>query len=367
MKKTICFFIALLFVGTAFTQNVIEVATDVCVLHLDKTNGNLVGLHWKNPDEEIIKESRLGENFRILLPLKDYEANYFISTDQTVRFEKLKNGIICHYDKLINERQTLDVKVDYKIESKNGQLLFSVIVNNTTDQPLAEVYYGIIGGQKGLRNRSDNRTLIPGGTSNNNGEMFTRFSGGGYGGGNLGITYSAGGSTYPGWSMSMSWMEVFNIRENIGMYYAQHDSVIRKTTLYYELRPSEKGNVIGDNWPTEKDVPDGTPIGLTMGWMNTPYTKKDIFSSAPVVLQLHEGDWHEGSQIYSQWFDKHYNVKRQPTWLRNEMAWQSIIISNCEDVIHYKFTDLPKLASDAKKYGVTTFEILGWDKGGIDR
>ena len=367
MKKTTCFFIALLFVGTAFTQNVIEVATDVCVLHLDKTNGNLVGLHWKNPDEEIIKESRLGENFRILLPLKDYEANYFISTDQTVRFEKLKNGIICHYDKLINERQTLDVKVDYKIESKNGQLLFSVIVNNTTDQPLAEVYYGIIGGQKGLRNRSDNRTLIPGGTSNNNGEMFTRFSGGGYGGGNLGITYSAGGSTYPGWSMSMSWMEVFNIRENIGMYYAQHDSVIRKTTLYYELRPSEKGNVIGDNWPTEKDVPDGTPIGLTMGWMNTPYTKKDIFSSAPVVLQLHEGDWHEGSQIYRQWFDKHYNVKRQPTWLRNEMAWQSIIISNCEDVIHYKFTDLPKLAFDAKKYGVTTFEILGWDKGGIDR
>ena len=67
--------------------------------------------------------------------------------------EKLKNGIICHYDQLINERQTLDVKVDYTIESKNGQLLFSVTVNNTTDQPLAEVYYGIIGGQKGLRNR----------------------------------------------------------------------------------------------------------------------------------------------------------------------------------------------------------------------
>ena len=49
------------------------------------------------------------------------------------------------------------------------------------------------------------------------------------------------------------------------------------------------------------------------------------------------------------------------------MAWQSIIMSNSEDVINYKFNDLPKLAADAKKYGVTTFEILGWDKGGIDR
>jgi len=367
IKKTIGFLIALSFINIALAQEVIEVTTDVCVFHLDKINGNLVGLHWKNPDEEIIKESRLGENFRILLPLPGYEANYFISTNQKARFEKLNNGIICHYDQLINERQTLNIKVDYKIESKNGQVLFSITVNNNTDQPLAEILYGIIGGQKGLRNRSDNRTLIPGGTTNNEGEMFTRFSGGGYGGGNLGITYSATGITYPSWSMSMSWMEVFNTRENIGMYYAQQDSIIRKAALYYELRPSEKGNVIGDNWPTKTDVPEGTPIGLTMGWMNMPYTKRGVFSSAPVVLQLHHGDWHEGSHIYRHWFDKHYNVKRQPTWLRNEMAWQSIIMSNGEDVINYKFNDLPKLAADAKKYGVTTFEILGWDKGGIDR
>jgi hypothetical protein len=367
IQKTIGLVIALLFVNITFAQEIIEVTTDVCVFHLDKTNGNLVGLHWKNPDEEIIKESRLGENFRILLPLPDYEANYFISTNQKARFEKLKKGIICHYDQLINERQTLNIKVDYKIESKNGQLLFSITVNNTTDQPLAEVYYGIIGGQKGLRNRSDNRTLIPGGTTNNDGEMFTRFTGGGYGGGNLGITYSAAGITYPSWSMTMSWIEVYNTRENIGMYYAQQDTIIRKAAFYYELRPSEKGNVIGDNWPTEKDVPDGTPIGLTMGWLNTPYTKRGVFSSAPVVIQLHQGDWHEGSHIYRQWFDKYYNVKRQPTWLRKEMAWQSIIMSNSEDVINYKFNDLPKLAADAKKYGVTTFEILGWDKGGIDR
>jgi hypothetical protein len=367
MKKITGLLMALLFVNLLFSQETIEVVTDMCVLHLDKTNGNLVGLHWKNPDEEIIKESRLGENFRVLLPLPYYEANYFLSTDQKVHFEKIDNGIICHYDRLVNERQTLNVKVDYKIESKNGQLLFSIVVDNTTDQPLAEVYYGIIGGQKGLRNRTDTHTLVPGGTVNNDAEMFTRFTGGGYGGGNLGINYSATAITYPSWSMSMSWMEVFNTKENIGMYYAQQDTVIRKAALYYELRPSEKGNVIGDNWPTEKDVPDGTPIGLTMGWVNMPYTKKGIFSSAPVVLQLHEGDWHEGSHIYRRWFDKYYKVNRQPTWLRNEMAWQSIIMLNSEDAINYKFNDLPKLAADAKKYGVTTFEILGWDKGGIDR
>ena len=367
IKKIKSFFLALSFVAVAYSQETVEVTTDVCTVRLDKSNGNVVGLHWKNPDEEIIKEGRLGENFRILLPLPGYEANYFVSSDQKVRFDKIENGIVCHYSQLVNGRQSLNVKVDYKIESKKGQLLFSITINNNTDQPLAEVYYGIIGGQRGLRNRADNRTLVPGGTVNNDAEMFTRFSGGGYGGGNLGITYSASGITYPSWDMSMSWIEDYNTRDNIGMYYAQHDTVIRKAAFYYELRPSEKGNVIGDNWPTEKDVPEGTPIGLTMGWVNTPYTKRGIFSSAPVVLQVHYGDWHEGSRIYRRWFDKYYTVKREPTWLRNEMAWQSIIMMNSEDAINYKFRDLPKLAADAKKYGVTTFEILGWDKGGIDR
>src|SRR6202020_1314527 len=55
------------------------------------------------------------------------------------------------------------------------------------------------------------------------------------------------------------------------------------------------------------------------------------------------------------------------SWLRQENAWQSIILSNSEDVVVHRFDELPKLAADAKKYDITTFEILGWDMGGIDR
>ena len=87
-------FITLLFVKAALTQQTMEVTTDVCDLRLDKSNGNLVGLHWKNPDEEVIKESRLGENFRILLPLPNYEANYFLSTNQKAQFEKMCSDLI---------------------------------------------------------------------------------------------------------------------------------------------------------------------------------------------------------------------------------------------------------------------------------
>jgi hypothetical protein len=86
-----------------------------------------------------------------------------------------------------------------------------------------------------------------------------------------------------------------------------------------------------------------------------------------VALEVHKGDWHQASGIYRAWFDRYFTVRRAPDWLRKENAWQSIILLNGEDVISHRFNELPQLAADAKKYGITTFEILGWDIGGIDR
>ena len=343
------------------------VETRLATLRLDAKSGDLVGLTWKEPLIDVIQEPRLGENFRFLLPRPDYQANYFSSREQkAVRFEETPEGVTCVYDSLRNARESLNLKVRYHIRAVERHLEFSIEVDNPTELPLAEVFFGIIGGQQGLGNRQDTESLVPGLNSNLTPTVFTNFRAGGYGGGNLGIRYDAAGFTYPG-AMQMGWMEFFNRKTNLGLYYANHDSESRLSALYFELRPFTKSAVVGDNWPTPADVPAGEPIGLTMGWVKFPYLKHGTFDSGPVTLQVHQGDWHEGSQLYRAWFDQHFQMKRPLTWLRKEMAWQSVIISNCEDAIVWKFKDLPKLAADAKKYGVTTFEILGWDIGGIDR
>ncbi len=344
-----------------------SIETPLCLLHLDGQTGDLVGLTWKNPHVEIIREARLGENFRILLPRPGYEANYFNSRDQRVSsIEEAGGGVTCTYDSLSNARETIGVKVRYSIRAVEGGLEFSVDVDNPTDLPLAEVLFAIVGGQQGLVNRLDTESLVPSWNSNAAPGLFTNFRAGGYGGGNLGIRYDAAGFLYPG-SVQMGWIEFFNRKAGVGLYYGNHDPESRLTGLTFELRPFSKSAAVGSNWPTTADVPAGEPIGLTMGWLKFPYLKHGTFASGPVVLQVHQGDWHEGSALYRAWFDKHFNVKREPSWLRKEMAWQSVIISNSEDVAVWRFKDLPKLAAGAKKYGVTTFEILGWDIGGIDR
>lgn len=343
------------------------VDTNVCRLELNPVSGDLVGIRWKDLEVEIIHERRLGENFRILLPHPRYEANYFYSRAQKVdSIEESPAGVTCIYKSLRNARETVPVEVRYHIRQVQERLEFSIEIDNRSDLTLAEVFFGIVGGQQGLVNRQDTESLVPGLNKNLAPDVFTNFRAGGYGGGNLGIRYDAAGFTYPG-VMQMGWIEFYNRKAGLGLYYGNHDAENRLTGLYFEIRPFVKTAVTGDNWATPEDVPPGQPIGLTMGWLKFPYAKQGVFKSGSVALQAHRGDWHEGSDLYRSWFDQHFPVRRPPTWLRKEMAWQSVIISNCEDVIVWKFKDLPKLAAGAKKYDVTTFEILGWDIGGIDR
>jgi hypothetical protein len=345
----------------------LEIQTPLAVLRLAGHSGDLVGIAWKNPRLEIIAEPRLGENFRLLLPKPGYEAAYFNSREQKVsRIEPAPDGVTCYYDSLKNSQEELPVKVEYKIRAVGERLEFSIVVANPTERKLAEVFYAIVGGQRGIGERTDTESIVPGNNANLASAMFTRFSGGGYGGGNLGIRYDAAGYLYPG-GMTMGWIDVFNRKMGIGYYYANQDPDTRLTAFYTEMRPFTKSAVVKDNWPLAADVPPGEPIGMTMGWVYFPYTAKGTFSPGPIALQVHTGEWHTASAIYRSWFDRHFEVRRPASWLRKEMAWQSIILSNSEDVIVHRFSELPKLAADAKKYGVTTFEILGWDMGGIDR
>jgi hypothetical protein len=340
--------------------------TPVATLRLSETNGDLIGIHWKSPDLEVIGEPRLGENFRILIPQDHYQANYFNSRDQKVsQIEATPDGVLCSYESLRNDRETMPVKVRYRIQAVDGQIHFSIEVDNPTDRKLAEVMYGIIGGQKGIGNRLDTESMVPGANDNMSPALFTFFRGG-YRGGNFGIPYDAMTYTYPG-AMSMGWIDIYNKKAGVGYYYANQDAETRLMLLDMELRPFSKESDTKDDWPSPSELPAEEPVGMTMGWVNLPYLSRGTFTSGPVALEVHKGDWHEASRIYRSWFDQHFTVRRPPDWLRKENAWQSIILSNGEDVVLHRFNELPRLAADAKKYGITTFEILGWDVGGIDR
>lgn len=353
-------------IATAKAQ-IRSIETPLATLRLTESTGDLVGLRWKNPDLELIGESRLGENFRLLVPDVGYEADYFDSRDQHLsQIETIPEGVLCTYDSLRNERESIPIKVRYQIRAVEQQIVFSIEVENSTDRKVAEVMYGIIGGQQGIGNRLETESLVPGENTNLAPNVFRQFQGGGYGGGNLGIRYEATGFLYPG-NMTMGWMDDFNPKAGVGYYYANQDPEIRLSALYLELRPFSKSASPKDNWPSRSELPANEPIGVTSGWVNFPYAGRGAFRAGPVAVQVHSGDWHSASAIYRKWYDQHFKIARQRNWLREENAWQSIILSNPEDAVVHRFSELPALAAAAKRYGITTFEIDGWNVGGIDR
>ena len=356
-----------LLVSVAASAQIKTIETPLATLRLSEATGDLVGLRWNNPNLEVIGEGRLGENFRLLVPKPGYEADYFKSRDQHVsRIDNVPDGVVCVYDSLRNDRETIPVQVRYEIRAVDQQIQFSIEVENSTERKLAEVMYGIIGGQQGIGDRLQTESLVPGENTNLAPRFFRQFQGGGYGGGNLGIRYDANGFLYPG-NMTMGWMDVFNPTAGIGYYYANQDAEIRLSALYFELRPFTKSAIVKDNWPLPSELPAGEPVGLTVGWVNFPYAGKGKFRAGPTALQVHEGDWHAASRIYRGWYDQHFTIARSHNWLREENAWQSTILSNPEDAVVHRFADLSAMAVDAKKYGITTFEIDGWNIGGIDR
>ena len=239
----------------------------LCDLSLDARNGSLVGLKWKKPSIEVIREPRLGENFQVLLPHPNYHANYFRSKEQCriSRFEPIENGVVCVYDRLRNERETLDVSVRYTLRVEGGQLTFGVEIDNRTNLPLAEVYFAMIGGQHGIGDRMATRAMASANNTNIAAGLFQRHAGGGYGGGNLGIRHAAWGWPYP--DLSMPWLSIYNEKLNRGIYYGNHDPETRISVLHFELRPYTRPSDPVDVWPRRADLPTDEPIGLTMGWM----------------------------------------------------------------------------------------------------
>jgi hypothetical protein len=105
------------------------------------------------------------------------------------------------------------------------------------------------------------------------------------------------------------------------------------TLLYFEIHPFTKGAIVKGSWPSRSESPPGEPLGLTMGWVNFPYVMEDTLSARPVALQVHSGDWHAASGIYRSWFHQHFTIERPRSWLRQQNARRSIILSNGEDVI----------------------------------
>ncbi|MBI2193522.1 MAG: hypothetical protein HYU36_16215 [Planctomycetes bacterium] len=333
-------------------------------------NGALIRLRDNGGDIELIAEPRLADNFRLLLPLPGMEANYILGKEQKLTAAKeLPQGIELHWaGPLRNERGSFDLDVTLLVEWTDASVRFQCAVCNGTDHQLTEVWCPIIGGSRGLGSGDEGaatEVVVPTLNSSWRQQIFTDF--GNTRGQLLGTLGAEHSFCYPGF-MAMPWISLFRPDGARALYFAALEDAPRVKAIRLALDPGLAGQRAGGDWPRPEEVGDH-PLGITMNWVHFPYTRPgETFESAPLVLQCHDGDWRDSAAIYRQWFTgRHPPGDARPSWMRRETAFVHTMFMLPEDNINLRFTDIPRWAKDAKKFGVKHVMLAGWQTGGHDR
>ncbi|MCL5270998.1 MAG: DUF6259 domain-containing protein [bacterium] len=329
-------------------------------LEVDRASGALRSLVVKPLGTDLIGEKRLLANFRICLPLKDYLANYIDGMAQMpVSVEQAGDTVTVRFSEMKSDKGTFGIDLEYTITLASDEVRFHAKLTNRDANAISEFWFPRIGGWTRYDKDRDAVMSIPEYRGCGKAVFFRHFPGGR----GLGAEAAEFVRSYPG--MAMPWVDLHDSKSDLGLYLGYHDTTFRLSTWHAYLMPNTSG--LADSFLTPEQAA-GQPVGVVFSHVRYPYIKGgETFDTGDFILRLHKGDWHQGSQYYRDWFMKHFPFDKSKSWLRRQTAWFTSIIYQPEDKIITDYKGYAQWTRDAQKYGINTFELIGWDKGGIER
>ena len=329
---------------------------------LDPATGAITSLQVKRNRSELVGEKRLAANFRLCLPLPDYLCNYIEGAGQRpASIETRGNAVSVRFEQMTSSKGTYPVGLLYTITLDGDCIRFRAALSNRTPYPVSEFWFPRIGGWTGFGGR-DALLATPRYTScRHDRPIFRRFPGRR----GFGSEAAEVSEDYPGHA-TMPWWSLYDKATDTGLYLGYHDPIFRFSTWHLYLAPEASAEP-GDNWLTPQQAA-GEPVGIVFSHVRYPFIKAgERFESGEFILRVHEGDWHNGSGFYRDWFLRHFPFDKSKSWLRKHSAWFSSIIYQPEDRIIADYKKYDEWCRDAEKYGIRCHELIGWDKGGLER
>lgn len=369
MKKKLLFVKYILMILCIFAmgsnidaQKAITLDNENFILSVDRATGAISSFLIKKNKCDLIAEKKLESNFRICLPLKEYACNYIDGMEQkTKSVTKDKNVITVVFSGMHSSKGTYPIDLTYTITMNDDYVSFRSKLTNNDSNPISEFWFPRIGGVKDFGDNREAKLAVPNYAtdSRHNISLFKNFPGGR----GLGAEAAEWSIDYPG--MPMPWWDIYDAKNNLGLYLGYHDSICRYSTWHTYLMPSNTGE--NDTW-FSKEQAAGKPVGLVFSHVRYPFIKSgETLESGEFIIRVHEGDWHNGSQFYRKWFLSHFPIDKTNSWLRKESSWFTSIIYQPEDRVVTDFKGYNQWTQDAKEYGIGCYELIGWNNGGLER
>ena len=311
---------------------------DAVLLEVDSEHGTFLRLLDKASGIELAPPREFAENFRLLIPTSATPKNLLLGRKQKLTGASL-NGQTLDLEwkrPLVDEGgNPHNIDVSMHVTMKSAGIEVTCSVQNDSNETIEEVWYPMLGGILAMdgKEAAAKVTLMP---PPHNGKPFTRPFG----------EYAVG---YPG--INMSYVDLATSAHNRGLYFAAHDTFAR----YKLFRFLEVGNKTGSE--------------VFAGLCHMPLTKPgQRFEGSPVLFMFHDGDWiAAGKQFYRPWFVDTFGLKtKNDDWIRRNSFFQMIMIMLPEGNVNYRINEIPQIARDGLKYGITSLQIAGWQRGGHD-
>ena len=360
--KYIAIFLTIFSISKASAQEVVSLDNENFHLTVDTRSGAITSFIVKKNNCDLIGEKQLESNFRICLPLKEYACNYIDGMKQNPKsVTKKDNTITVVFAGMHSSKGDYAINLSYKIILHEDFVSFKSKLTNNDSNAISEFWFPRIGGLKDFGENREAKLALPNynSDSRHNIGLFRNYPGGR----GLGAEAAEWSVDYPG--MTMPWWDIYDAKNNLGLYLGYHDSICRYSTWHTYLMPDVTGE--SDRW-FSKEKGAGKPVGLVFSHVRYPFIKSgETLESGEFIIRVHKGDWHEGSQFYRKWFLSHFPFDKSDSWLRKESSWFTSIIYQPEDRIVTDFKGYNQWTKEAKEYGINCYELIGWNNGGLER
>lgn len=331
-------------------------------ISVDPATGSVSSFFVKQNNCDLILEKKLIANFRICLQSKNNLSNYIDGAKQKIKFIKQENDkITVAFSGMHSVNGNYSIDLVYSIALIEDYVSFKAKLTNNEKNSISEFWFPRLGGLTQFGNDKDAGLAIPGYDKDCKHKLpiFKKFPGSR----NLGAEAAEFSSSYPG--LSMPWWSIYDAANKSGLYLGYNDTIFRYSTFHMYLTPGT-ANAGGDWLTTEQAV--GNPLGIIFSHVRYPFIHSgETFNTGEFIVRAHKGDWHTGSQFYRKWFMTHFPFDNSDSWLRKKSSWFTSIIYQPEDRVVTNFKGYNQWTKDAKKYSISTYELIGWNDGGLER
>jgi len=340
-------------------------------IRFSSSSGAIVGLRNLERNLELIAEPKLAQTFRLLVPLPGNRFNYLEGVRQKLELLEIQDGKTARlrWSGLTGSSSgaPLDIAVEMMVSlrERKPEASFRLKVENRTPFRVEEVWLAPLSGTKGIGDRKKNRVYA---SNPVYGKSFTVFD---YFDGTTGFwSFSNARNIQPyPTSISMPWVSISNGED--ALYLGLHDSSGDATDFVFDLLP-HAGQCFGHQnasgmWPDAGTLSPTQPLGVQIAAAKSPSVEPgQTYEMPDLVVSFQKGTWHAAADRYREWTDTWMQIKPRPAWVKDIDSWYTVQLLSQADNLHYRFSDLPGLAKEAKEHGVRAMRVIGWNRGGQD-